>query len=71
MAEQAREVVAVSTHSVHPPDFDSLSVSELARWQGVRPVTSLDELARDVFSSDDELEEFIAYTYVTRRHDTA
>lgn len=46
-------------------------VEELARHKGVRPVESLDDMARDVFSSDEELEEFIAYTYANRRADLA
>jgi uncharacterized protein (DUF2384 family) len=75
MGEQAREVTAVSTSSegrtVDPVDYDSFSVEELARLQGVRPVASLDELARDVFGSDEEVEEFIAYTYAARRRDMA
>ena len=75
MSEQAREVAAVSTSSQGRPveslDYDSLSVEELAQLQGVRPVQSLDELARDVFSSDEEVEEFIAYTYAARHRDMA
>ncbi len=73
MGEQAREVTVVSTSSdgrpVEPLTYDSLSVAELARLQGVRPVRSLDELARDAFGSDEEVEEFIAYTYAARRRD--
>ncbi|MGQ0777971.1 MAG: hypothetical protein ACT4NY_26770 [Pseudonocardiales bacterium] len=44
-----------------------VSAEELARRKGVRPVESLEDMARDVFSSDEELEEFIAYTYANRR----
>jgi hypothetical protein len=75
MSEYVREVAAVSTSSegrpVEPLDYDSLSIEELARLQGVKPVQSLDELARDVFSSDEEMDEFIAYTYAARRRDMA
>jgi hypothetical protein len=75
MSEQAREVAAVSSSSegrpVEPPDYDSLSTAELARLQGVRPVRSVDELARDVFGSDEEVDEFIAHTYAARRRDMA
>jgi hypothetical protein len=75
MSEHVREVAAVSTSSegrpVEPPYYDSLSIEELARLQGVKPVRSLDELARDVFSSDEEVDEFIAYTYAARRRDMA
>lgn len=75
LSGHAREVAAVSTSSekrpAEPLDFDSLSIEELARLQGVTPVRSLDELARDVFGSDEEVEEFIAYTYAARRRDMA
>jgi hypothetical protein len=68
-------VAAVSRSSekrpVKPLDYDSLSIEELARLQGVKPVQSLDELARDVFGSDEEVDEFIAYTYAARRRDMA
>jgi hypothetical protein len=41
---------------------------ELARRQGVRPIASVDELARpDLFESDEELDEFLADLYASRR----
>jgi hypothetical protein len=52
-------------------DYDSLSIEDLARLQGVKPVTSLDDMARDVFESDEEMEEFIAFTYAARRRNEA
>jgi hypothetical protein len=40
---------------------EHVPVSELARRQGVRPVVSVDELARpDLFESDEELADFLA-----------
>lgn len=51
------------------PDYDAMTLEELARLQGVHPVQSLDELAVDFFESDEEMEEFIAYTYAARRRD--
>lgn len=73
MGEQMREVVAVSTTSegrpVEPLDYDAQSVAELVRLQGVRPVRSVDELARDAFGSDAVVDEFVAYTYAARRRD--
>jgi hypothetical protein len=40
---------------------------ELARRQGVRPVESIDDLARpDLFESDEELDEFLAMVYADR-----
>ncbi len=42
-------------------DDCQVPVEELARRQGVCPVKSVDELARDgIFDSDEELEEFLA-----------
>jgi len=46
-----------------------LSLDELARCQGVHPITSVDELACDVFATDEELDEFLAHTYAARRAD--
>ena len=42
--------------------------AELARRQGVRPVTAVDDLARpDLFESDAELDEFLKDLYASRR----
>ena len=76
MSEQAREVAAVSTSSekrpADPPDYDSLSIEELARLQGVKPVKSVADMAYPgIFQSDEEVDEFIAYTYAARRRDMA
>jgi hypothetical protein len=44
------------------------SLDEQARRKGVRPVERVEDTAVDgVFSTDEELEEFIAYTYANRR----
>jgi hypothetical protein len=49
-----------------------VSVQELARQQGVGPIASVDELARPgTFESDDELDEFLADLYESRRADVA
>lgn len=50
-----------------PRQRPRVSVEELARCKGVRPVESLDDMARDVFTSDAELDEFLAYTYGNRQ----
>jgi hypothetical protein len=43
------------------------SVEELARQQGVGPIASVDELARDdVFESDEELDEFLSFIRMIR-----
>jgi hypothetical protein len=47
---------------------EHVPAAELARRQGVRPIASVDDLARpDLFESDDELDEFLADLYASRR----
>ena len=51
-----------------PPAADEVPVEELARRQGVRPVESVDDMARPgLFGSDEEWEEFLADLYASRR----
>jgi hypothetical protein len=46
---------------------EHVPIEELARRQGVRPIESVDELARpDLFESDEELAEFLADLYASR-----
>lgn len=70
MTEDAREVARVDHDSDGRAD-EELSMDELARRQGVRPIQSLTELGTGGFSSDEEVEEFIAFTYAARRRDLA
>ena len=57
-------------YEAQPPDRGSVSVEELARRQGVRPIESVESMARDgIFDSDEELDEFIAHVYASRRAD--
>jgi hypothetical protein len=50
----------------------ALTVEELARRQGVRPISSVEELARDdVFESDAEVDEFIEFVHALRHADLA
>jgi hypothetical protein len=54
------------------PTAEHVPAAELARRQGVRPVVSLDDLARpDLFESDQELDEFLTDVYASRRAGTA
>ncbi len=67
-----REVAIMSsghTESVPvPPAADEVPVEELARRRGVRPVESVDDMARPgLFESDEEWEEFLADLYASRR----
>jgi hypothetical protein len=46
---------------------EHIPVEELLRRQGVRPIESVDELAcPDLFESDEELDEFIAFIHASR-----
>jgi hypothetical protein len=56
--------------SDHWPVDHDVPVEELARRQGVRPVVSLDELARpELWESEQEFEDFLADLYASRRSD--
>jgi hypothetical protein len=48
-----------------------LSVTQLLAAKGTWPISSLDELAADTFESDEEVEEFLAFTYAERHRDLA
>ena len=48
-----------------------LSVEELLAAKGTRPLASAADLAADTFSSDAELEEFLAFTAAERHRDLA
>jgi hypothetical protein len=48
-------------HGAGARESEQVPVEELARQQGVRPIRSADELARDdVWESDEELDAFLA-----------
>lgn len=72
-ASVEREAVRVMTsgNADQVPEWGSaehVPVAELARRQGVAPIESVDELARpELFESDDELDEFLADLYASRR----
>jgi hypothetical protein len=51
-----------------------LSVEALIQAKNAQPIRSLADLeamSADVFESDEELEEFLAYTYAERHRDMA
>lgn len=53
---------------VWPPTSDHVPAEELARRQGVKPIASVEELAQPgAFESDEELDEFLADLYASRR----
>ncbi|MGH4020856.1 MAG: hypothetical protein ACRDT0_16850 [Pseudonocardiaceae bacterium] len=48
------------------------TLDEQLRRKGIRPIQSEDDLACDgIFETDEELEEFLTYTYAARRADLA
>lgn len=48
------------------------SIDEQAKRKGIRPVDSVEDMAQDgVFSSDEELEQFLAHVYAARHADLA
>jgi hypothetical protein len=64
--------VTVTTHSEdyapEPPEHGPVSLDELARRKGVRPVESVDDLAQDgVFDTDEELDAFLDHVAAMRR----
>ena len=60
-----------SEHSESAPaplTADEVPVEELARRQGVRPVASVEDMARPgLFDSDQDWDEFLADLYTSRR----
>lgn len=54
------------------PSGEPVSLDELARHKGIRPVDSVADMAQDgVFGSDDELEEFLRQVHAARQADVA
>jgi hypothetical protein len=48
------------------------SLDEQVRRRGLRPITSVADLVCEgIFDTDEELDEFLAYTYAARRSDLA
>ncbi|WP_328871747.1 hypothetical protein OHT76_17385 [Streptomyces sp. NBC_00287] len=55
----------------HSPPRPRLSVEELLAAKNTQPIRSLDDLVAETFESDEELEEFLAFTYAERHRDVA
>jgi hypothetical protein len=69
---QASQVVIMSSEHSEPAAVPfaagEVPVEELARRQGVRPVTSVEDMARpELFDSDQDWGEFLADLYASRR----
>ncbi|HEY6794881.1 MAG TPA: hypothetical protein VI248_09370 [Kineosporiaceae bacterium] len=50
-----------------PTPRPRVSVEELLAAKGTPVITSIEDLAADTFSSDEELEEFLAFTRAERQ----
>jgi hypothetical protein len=61
----------IASHAERPgtsPEGTHVPAEEIARRQGVRPIESVESMFRpDTFESDDELDEFLAHLYASRR----
>jgi hypothetical protein len=72
--DEDQEVVAMASgdhaeRSVRPsgPPQQRATLDEQVRHRGLRPVQSVEEMARDdVFESDEELDAFLAHVYAER-----
>lgn len=65
-----KEVILATTVNEQPEGVpeDDLSFDELARRQGVKPITSIGDLAQpDLWESDAEYDEFLDDLYASRR----
>ena len=53
---------------VYPETGEHVPAEELARRQGVKPIASVESMFRpETFESDEELDEFLADLYESRR----
>jgi hypothetical protein len=58
--------VRVEVERVESPFWQNLSVGDLVREQGLRPVVSVDELAGD-WPEEDSVDDFLAFIREARR----
>jgi hypothetical protein len=67
--------VSVSTSGADSPAREPTrprrSAVQLLAAKNTRPIRSLDDLSADTFESDEELAEFLAFTYAERHRDLA
>lgn len=62
---------AETEYPIYPALRPRLSVEELLAAKNVRPIRSLDDLKAGTFESEEEVEEFVAFTYAERHRDLA
>jgi len=56
-------------HPGYPPVRLAMTPEELVRAKRTRPIASMDEFVADTFANDDELDEFLAFTYAERHRE--
>lgn len=57
---------------IEPRPGARASLEEALRREGAQPIRSADDLASDgIFDTDEELDEFLQFTYAARRADIA
>jgi hypothetical protein len=60
------------SHPIMPTPGAREALEEALRREGVQPIDSVDDWAGEgIFESDDELDDFLSFTYAARRADTA
>ena len=63
--------VSGTGRQVGMPRRPRLSVAQLLAVKHTQPIRSLDDLTADTFESDEELDDFLAFTYAERHRDLA
>lgn len=58
-------------HAASPSIGPLVSVEKLLAAKDTQPILSLDDMAADTFASDEELDEFLAFTHAERHTDVA
>lgn len=55
-------------HPAQYPTGSSETLDEQLRRKGIQPIRSADDLAcEEIFETDEELDDFLAFTYAARR----
>lgn len=71
MTSEAVNTVTTRTDQTRPGRREPVSTEELVRLRGARPIDNPADMARDVFASDEELDEFLAFVHEIRHPDQA
>ena len=71
MTGEVVSAVTTRTDQTRPGRREPVSTEELVRLRGARPIDNPADMARDVFSSDEELDEFLAFVDEIRHADSA